>query len=271
MEIRYFGWSGVTIQQADVLVGFDLFGDAVTWEIADDTAATILCLTHGHPEHCGSLRHFLTVPEARPHLATTHLVSSPDVVRHITRGGVLPPDRAHSVSDGESTTIGSVQVMAFTWQHLPLLPPGIGPKIAYAAHLLSHPIELVRIGLGGLGLPMNAPTLGFHITFPDGSTVLNYAEGLHRLTDPHEVESVARTLPAEVLLFAVEPEDVDAIPGWLEILHPSRVYLYEAHRPWRELFRLPYLDLDVYAEELSARFPEMQFSALTRPGQRIAA
>lgn len=269
MDVQYFGWSGVAIRHAGALVGFDLFGEAVTWTIAEEATTTILCLTHGHPEHCGSLRSFLTTADASPHLATTHLISSPPVVKHVAGGGVLPPDQVHSLQDAGRVSIADVQVTAFAWRHFPLLPPGLRPKVEYVTRLLMRPTSLVRIGFSSFGLPVRAPTLGFHLTFADGCTVLNYAEGLHRFTDPDEVEAVAKASPAEVLVFAVEPEDVEVIPRWLEVLRPSAVYLYEAHRPWRELFRLPYVDLDAYARALSARFPETHCTALIRAGQVV--
>jgi hypothetical protein len=260
MEVRYLGWSGVIVRHADILVGFDPFGSGLTGDGIEAATRTILCLTHGHPDHCGGLQRLLAVSEA-----ATDLVSSPAVVDYIARGGPFPRVRLHSLEDTESVSIGGTRVTAFGWKHLPLLPPGVRPGIAYAAHLLSRPISFMRIGISSLGLPIHAPTLGFHITFADGRGVQNYAEGLHRLTDPREVEAVARTWPADVLMFAVEPEDVDVIPQWLQILHPSTVLLYEAHRPWRELFRLPCVDLNVYAAELSSRFREMRFTALVHP------
>lgn len=136
--------------------------------------------------------------------------------------------------------------------------------------MLSRPIDFARIAFAGLHLPLRAPMLGFHITFADGMTVLNYAEGLHRITDPSEVEAVAHELSADALLFAVEPEDVQAIPRWLEMLRPAMVFLYEAHRPWRERFRLPYVDLDAYATELSDRFQHTPFKALATLGRRLS-
>lgn len=262
MDIQYFGWSGVAIRHAGVLVGFDLYGDAVTWDRLGDATATILCLTHGHPEHCGSLRRFLATTEAHSRLPTTHIISSPPVVKHVAGNGRLPSDHAHGVDDGGRVTVGEVEVAAFAWKHFPLLPPGMRAKATYTARLLRRPIRLARIGFSSLGLPVRAPMIGFHVTFADGRTVLNYAEGLHRLTDPDEVKTVARTLSAEVLLFAIEPEDVEVIPRWLEMLRPSTVFLYEAHRPWRELFRLPYVDLQTYADELSARFRHTRFNTL---------
>ena len=73
MDIHYFGWSGVALQQGETLIGFDLFGEAVTWDVLPDAATTILCVTHGHPEHCGSLRRLLS-DRAAP-LDRTHVVS----------------------------------------------------------------------------------------------------------------------------------------------------------------------------------------------------
>ncbi len=269
MDIQYFGWSGVTIRHANTLVGFDLFGDAVTWEKLEPADTTILCLTHGHPEHSGSMRQFLSRPDGQSRLMTTHVVSSLPVVQHVTQGTMLPSSHAHEIKNRQNAAVSGIQITAFTWKHLPLLPPGILPKIDYFFHLISHPLNFVQIGMSSLSLPTNAPTLGFHLIFPDGQRVLNYAEGLHRLTDRQEVDWVARHLPADTLLLAVEPEDVEAIPQWLELLQPSSVFLYEAHRPWRELFRLPYLDLNSYADQLAARFSKLRCNVLVSPGQII--
>lgn len=137
------------------------------------------------------------------------------------------------------------------------------------ASLLRHPVPFVRIAASEIRLPMRAPTLGFQVRFPGGRTLLNYSEGLHRLTDPAEVEAVARRLSTDVLLFAVEPEDVEAIPRWVRVLGSPEVILYEAHRPWRELFDLPYVDLDDVARELEARVPSARVRTVTLPGQRL--
>ncbi len=260
MQTHYYGWSGIALQHDDTVIGFDLFGENVTWSVLPPATTTILCVTHGHPEHCGSLRQLLAAADAR--LAQTHIVSSPAVLAHVTQGIQIPAGNLHPVEDGQTVTIAGVQVAVFAWRHLPLLPSGIGPKLEYVWRLVLRPLELARIGFAGLRLPMGAPMIGFHIRWPDGATVLNYAEGLHRSTNPGEVQTVARRLPATTLLFAVEPEDAEAVPHWIAALAPTTVMLYEAHRPWRETFQLPYIDLTDYARTLSARFPQMQFVPL---------
>lgn len=269
MKIQYHNWSGITLKHDNMLIGFDLFGDSVTWDVLKEAQNIVLCLTHGHPEHAGSLRAFLETPEAHLYLANIHLISSPDVIQHINRHSILATENVHPVKDGESITIAGVKVTAFTWVHMPLLPPGLREKLVYIFQLLMHPLDLIRIGTLGLRLPMNAPQLGFHIAYPDGTTVLNYSEGVHRLTNPGEVEQVSRSLPADNLLFAVEPDDAEAIPRWVEMLAPKAVYVYEAHRPWRDLFHLPFIDLNEYARELSQRFPYTRICTLTNAGQVI--
>lgn len=269
MDIQYFDWSGITLRHGDTIVGFDLFGESVTWNVLPDAATTILCVTHGHPEHCGSLRRFLSAENAR--LDRTHVISSPAVIDHVTHGVQIPAANLHPIEKNRVLEIDGVRITAFEWQHMPLLPPSARAKTSYAVHVLRRPIEFARVATGGLRLPMNAPMLGFHVTFADGLRVLNYAEGMHRLTDAHEVESTARQLPADVLLFAVEPEDAAVIPRWIEILSPSMVILYEAHRPWREMFDLPYIDLEDYAAKLSARFRQIEFVPLIVPGARHIA
>lgn len=266
MQIQYFGWSGIALLHDNTVIGFDLYGEKVTWNAFTEDQPIILCLTHGHPEHAGSLEAFLKAPEARRHLPNVHLISSPDVVKHINRHGILASDNVHPVHDGESVTIDGIKITSFTWVHMPLLPPGLRDKVEYILQLILHPLDLLRIGTSALRLPMNAPQLGFHIAYPDGTTVLNYSEGVHRLTDPREVQQVAEKLPADLLFFAVEPDDVKAIPRWVEMLAPKEVYLYEAHRPWRDLFHLPFIDVRDYARELSKGFPQITFDALVVPG-----
>ncbi|GIK29957.1 MAG: hypothetical protein BroJett007_30950 [Chloroflexota bacterium] len=271
MQIQYFGWSAITLQHNGVLVGFDLYGDDVHWSSLDGDMPKLFCLTHGHPEHAGSLQAFLESPEARPHLPHVHLLSSAEVIRHINRNGILSPENLHPLDEGDSVTIAGVKVSTFRWVHMPLLPPGLREKMEYIFQLLTHPIDLFRIGTLGLSLPMNAPQLGFHLTYPDGTTMLNYSEGVHRLTRAEEVAQVAKSLPADVLLFAVEPDDAEAIPRWVEMLNPKDVYIYEAHRPWRDLFHLPFIDLEDYAQQLSKRFPAKTFSPLVRVGMLAEA
>ncbi len=269
MKIQYHNWSGITLKHDNTLVGFDLFGESVSWDILQEAQTIVICLTHGHPEHAGSLRAFLEAPEAQPYLSNIHLISSLPVIRHINRHDILSTANVHPLQDGEHITLNGMTISAFQWIHMPLLPPGFGEQVKYIFQLLTHPIDLIRIGVMGLRLPMNAPQLGFHITYADGTRVLNYSEGVHRLTKSQEIEQIAQRLPSDILFFAVEPDDALIIPQWVEILGAKEVFIYEAHRPWRDTFHLPFIDLNQYAQELTTRFPKHRFNALTKIGQLV--
>jgi hypothetical protein len=269
VDIQYFGWSGVAVRCGDALVGFDLFGDAVTWDALGCAEPTILCLTHGHPEHVGSIRRLLAALEAEERLSTVHLVSSSRLVAFANRDNVLPASNLHVIAPGETTNVAGVNVAAFKWTHGSLLPDGAGPKREYLTRLVSHPLAAIRIGLSGLRVPTNTPTLGFHLTFANGSTFLNYSEGMHRQANAQDVQAVARQSPADTVVFAVEPEEIDVIPRWVETMSPETVLIYEAHRPWRDIFGMQTIDLVAYAASLSEHLSPTRFHALTRPGQTV--
>jgi hypothetical protein len=269
MEIQYFGWSGLSVRSGDAMVGFDLFGDAVTWDALGNADATILCLTHGHPEHVGAIRRFLAAPEAEKRLPSIHLVSSSQLVAFANRDNVLPASNLHVIAPGETASVAGVDVAAFEWTHGSLLPAGAGPKFEHVKRLVSHPLAAIRIGFSGLRMPRNAPTLGYHLTFADGTTLLNYSEGMHRQANAQDVQAVAHQSPADTVVFAVEPEETDVIPRWVETLNPESVLMYEAHRPWRDIFGMETIDLNAYAASLSEHLGPTRFHALTRPGQTV--
>lgn len=261
MEIEYHGWSGVSLDFDAAAVGFDLgAGTASALEPEDES---ILCVTHGHPDHCGLLQERAEAGE----VFSGTVISSPAVVDHFASRGVVDPERAVAADRFDTFRLRGVRISTFLWEHMPLLPPGIVDKGTYLGHILSRPLSAVDVVTSGLGLPLFGPTLGFYVEPPDEPSVLNYAEGLHRLTDPTEVESVGERFPdPDVLLSAVEPEDTDAVPRWIADLNPSRAFIYEAHRPWREQFGLEAVDLADYADALTRDLEGIRVEALVEPG-----
>ena len=243
-------------------IGFDLPLEAVSdWRGPE--GGDVLCVTHGHPDHCGLLLRLQALDLPR---VSFDLVASDSVVDHF-QGLWSGEKRAlHPVEAGEAIEVDGVRISAFKWEHMPLVPPETGRALHYVMNLVRHPVQLAQVVTDGIGLPLAGPMLGYMVEMPEGMKVLNYAEGLHRLTERGEVESVVERLQPDILLSAVEPEDLKAVERWVELIDAAHVFLYEAHRPWRESFELEELDLDRFASRLDERMPSSEVIALTDPG-----
>jgi hypothetical protein len=265
MELRYFGWSGVTVRHGDREIAFDIPEES-DWEAPLRPVESIYCVTHGHLEHCALLGHLdRRVVEGKTRL---RLLSSAPIVEFAKRGTSLPGENLHVVGEGVPFRGEKETVTAFEWRHMDLVPRGFLQAIRHFGHLAAKPLEFLRILDRGSRLPRNAPTLGFHVRFPDGRTVLNYSEGLHSKTREEEVRRVAEEFRSDVLLAGVEPEDVDIMPRWISILRPRAAFLYEPHRPWRRKFGMPCLDLPRYVESAFQGLPGIQVFPLF-PGQTV--
>ena len=261
MEIRYFGWSGVTVAHGNALVAFDIPGEA-GWRAPLTPFRTVFCVTHGHLEHCSSMPGL----EKRAGEGRFDLISSVPVIEYARKVSLLSAVQMHALAGEEVIDLDGTVVTAIAWEHMALLPPGLPAKVRHLAHLASRPLDLIRIVAGGSKPPRHAPTLGFHVKFPDGKTLLNYSEGLHRHADESGVRRIAANFPADILLAAVEPEDAGILPKWIGILKPKEVFLYEAHRLWREKFKMSCLDLESYVRKISGRLKGIRFHSLS-PGQ----
>ncbi len=262
MRIKYSGWSSFSLDHCEIFAGFDVFGRGV-----EDVGFVVgnpyhLFISHGHPEHCGHINKI----RRRDHSRQLRLYSSEPVLDFVRSFG-LTEVQLHGLSKNPMVTESGLCVASFEWKHMPLLPPeSVGAKIRHLLQLARHPLRFVSEFVSGLGMPIRAPTIGFHLRFPDGTTVLNYAEGLHRLTLADEVERVARQYPSDILLAGVEREDREVIPRWIKILNPRTVVLFEPHGPWRSAFGFPETPLREIGEGIQKLFPEKKVIVCESPG-----
>jgi hypothetical protein len=107
--------------------------------------------------------------------------------------------------------------------------------------------------------------LGYRLVPDRGPRVLVYSEGLHRRTPAVEVRGLREALPAELLLFAVEPEDAAVLPDLVAATGVSDVVPYEAHRDWRAELAMPQADLGRLVRELAARDVAVHLVSRGRP------
>ena len=250
-RLVWLGWSGFLVTGPG---GAALYIDPPAGTTFPADRAAHILITHGHPEHVeGTRAHLRNPARTQP----VEVAAGAGVCRHLRRHARHPADRLRVCAPQEHFELAGFGVDVFSWHHMPLLPPGLGPKLAHLRALASRPGRALRIVLDGIRGPWPFPMLGFRIVPPGGERILVYGEGLHRMASADVVAAVGRELPADVLLAAVEPEDVDSLPELIARAGARQVALYEAHRPWREGFGMPLADLDALA------------AVLVRAGRRI--
>jgi len=244
-RLAWLGWSGFRISAPG---GAVLHVDPPAGTVFAPEGAAHILVTHGHPEHVeGTLAHLRDPARTQP----VEVAAGAGVCRHLRRHARHPADRLRVCVPQDHFQLAGFGVDVFAWHHMPLLPPGLGPKLAHLRSLASRPGRALRIVLDGLRGPWPFPMLGFRIACPGGERLLVYGEGLHRMAGAEAVAAVGRSLPADVLLAAVEPEDIGALPELIARTGARQVALYEAHRPWREGFGMPLADLDALAATLA--------------------
>lgn len=244
-RLSWLGWSGFRITAPD---GAELYVDPPGGShFAPERAAHIL-ITHGHPEHVQGTLDLVRDPERH---AAVVVAAGAGVCRYLRTRARPESDRFLVCVPQGRFDLGGFDIDVFSWRHMPLLPPGWDAKLRHLRALASRPGLALRVLLAGLRGPWPFPMLGFRIARPGCPRMLVYGEGLHRHAGAQAVAQVGRLLPAELLLAAVEPEDVDELPDLVAHVGTPEVALYQAHQPWREAFGMPLADLDELAAVLA--------------------
>lgn len=246
-KLTYLGWSGFRIAYPGLPeIVLDPPGGA---QLPRD-AELVICISHGHPEHFLGALAYLQDPSRT---APVTLLASEQVSRYLKRHSSHSEDRFIPCKAGERHDLDGITIGLFGWKHMSLLPPGLGPSLAHLFRLITHPILAAGIIADGLGGPGEGPMLGFHLAPAKGERILAYGEGMHRLLEEAEATKVGVAWPADLLLTAVEPEDLEQLPGLMQAAGAPKVIPFEAHRPWREGFGMSVVDLDALASALDSQ------------------
>ena len=259
--LRYLGWSGFRVDWPD---GTTVFVDPPEAAALPHDREAWIAITHGHPEHVAGAAAHLADPQR---MAAARVLASSRVCAHLRHSSRHAGDRFRALDAGGSATLPGLRVQAFAWRHMPLLPPEPSLAVRHAAHLARHPgitLGIVKDGL--VGSPPGA-MLGFGLIPYEGPRVLVYSEGLHRRTRISEVRAAREQIDADVLLFAVEPEDVEVLPDLVAAIGARVVVPYEAHAEWRESLVMPRADLEQLSRDLASRGIHAHAAASNRPTQ----
>jgi L-ascorbate metabolism protein UlaG (beta-lactamase superfamily) len=265
--LTYLGWSGFVLKYPDA--------PPIVIDAQDETGIPRdqdigLVVTHGHPEHIAGAAAWLR-DKARSGAA--NVFASPGVCRFLARRG-RPNDHVNSCLPGETHRVGDITIDVFRCRHMPLMPPEKGGTRERLRQIAGNPGLAASIVADVFRCPAPGPTLGFRFSHPAGPAVLFYGEGLHRGAGVEKITRVGSTLPAGILIAAVEPEDAGVMPDLVAATGAAVMVPYEAHAPWRRSFGMPCADLDALATRLERTGREVVQvfeGSSVRLGERAAA
>lgn len=234
LGVTYQGWSGCVLVAPG---GIPLYFDPAPGSALPDQKK-IVFITHGHPEHVeGIASHLRSVRENG-----ISVLGSSSVCKFLKTKSSNRADSFLAVNEGSSLSLHGWSVDVFGWEHMSLLPAGWKEKGTYLKRLLRHPVRLAKIGVHGLSGPRHAPMLGYRVS-GYGRRIVYFGEGLHRCTSDACLRVAMGNEPVDVLLAAVEPEDAQDLPRLVMASGARQLLAFEAHRPWREQFELPQINL----------------------------
>ncbi|GAX62220.1 Zn-dependent hydrolase of the beta-lactamase fold [Candidatus Scalindua japonica] len=236
LKMTYLGWSGFRFSCSD---GPQIFVDPPDTTGIDNEREAWFLLSHGHSEHVAGTANYLT---DLSRVAPVTVLASPTICRYLERRHGRKGDRFISSLPGDVKTLPGLRIDVFSWQHMPLLPSGFKSRIRYLFRLVQRLDFTLKVLRSGLKLIKVGPMLGFRLIPKSGPRLLLYSEGLHKYADRMEIKETGQLLSAELILFAVRPEDVQVIPDLLSTLGSSVAVPYEAHKYWRRGFGLPVVD-----------------------------
>ncbi len=253
LHMTYLGWSGFRFSWSG---GPQILVDPPDVAGIDREREAWLLLSHGHSEHVAGALNYLTDTSR---VAPVTVLASPPVCRYLKCRYGRKDDRFIACLPGDVKTLSDLRIDVFNWRHMPLLPSGLRPALRYLFHLVRHLDFTLKILRGGLKLIKVGPMLGFRLVPKSGPRLLLYSEGLHKHTSKIEIKETGQLLNAEVLLFAVRPEDAQVIPDLVATIGISVAVPYEAHQDWRKGFGLPVANL----ADIAIQLKNCGISALT--------
>lgn len=247
-DLAYLGWSGFRLQFHP---NSPIYIDPPKGTVFPVTGDVVVLLTHGHPEHLGGTISLLKSDCS----CEVTIVASTRLCVYLSSVNKLQRITFRGVSAGLDVRLSNgISLSIFSWDHIPLMPPGLPATFQHAWRLLRHAQEAWRIIRMMLKGPKVAgPMIGFVIHQPKHAPVIIYGEGLHRRCRKREVAEICATIPGATLLAAVEPEDEAFLPAIICECNPGHVVLYEPHKKWRRQFKMPFANLRALRAALMER------------------
>ena len=263
-KIRYFGWSALSIETPDGALFFDPFFrpycGAEWFHLADFKHAKYICVTHGHEEH------FLDVPVIARETGAT-VIGSPSVCSFLKWRRGIPASQMRTIDPKrfETISVPGFTLSAFRWKHRDInLPRALSRALFHG-----NATQLSWAWSSATRAPFYSPYTGFHVTLPDGLTILNYNEGFNTKMTDAEIADLGRRHRTDVLLAGMQLNFIDDVVRGVAALKPKVVVLYPPHEYFHAMMGATSEPWPAFADAVRKRFPEVEVHT-AQPGFELA-
>jgi L-ascorbate metabolism protein UlaG (beta-lactamase superfamily) len=261
--VRYYGWSGLSIETGDGALFFDPFFRpycGAQWFTLDDFLhAKYICVTHGHEEH------FLDVPVIAKRTGAT-------VIGHGSATGFLrwrrglPRDKLIAVKPYEKLELPGFGITSFRWKHRDINLP----KALSRAVFEGNTTQLAWAWSSATRAPFYTPYTGYHVELRDGLTVLNYNEGFNTKMTDAEIGALGERFRTDVLLAGMQLHFMEDVARGAAALRPKVVLLYPPHQEFHKMMGAVSAPWTEFAAAVRKRVPSAEV-ILAEPGTAIDA
>ncbi len=261
--IRYYGWSGLSIETPAGALFFDPFFRpycGAQWFAVDDFAhAKYICVTHGHEEH------FLDVPVVARRTGAT-VVGSGAVTSFLRWRSRLPPAKLVTVRPFEPREVPGFKLTTFTWKHRDInLPRALSKAVLHG-----NATQLSWAWSSATRAPFYSPYTGYHVELPNGLTILNYNEGFNTKMTDAEIEALGKRFRTDVLLGGIQLNFTADVARGAAALNPKVVVLYPPHDYFHRMMGATSAPWQDFVDAVRERLPAAVV-VLAEPGTVVDA
>jgi L-ascorbate metabolism protein UlaG (beta-lactamase superfamily) len=277
--IKYYGWSAIELRVRGKSIFFDPFFrpycGAHWFDQQDFAHADVVCVTHGHEEH------FLDVPQV-VRSTGAQVVATPAVCRFLERRSKIPHGQLLPTEWGGRVRAADVDIALFPWKHRDINLVKAMSKAVFRGNAT----QLSWAWSSATNAPFYAGYTGFHLTLPDGTTVLNDNEGFNSKTTEADLQQLHRDHPrVDVLLAGMQLFFIDDVVRGVQALGPRVVFLYPPHEKFHEMMEVGSAPWEDFASAVRRACPQVRvvvaepgtvmqlsdFSTRIDPRRRLAA
>jgi L-ascorbate metabolism protein UlaG (beta-lactamase superfamily) len=257
-KLMYYGWSFFSVETGQGVLLFDPFFRpecGAEWAHLDDFARTnIICLTHGHHEH------YLDTPVVAKKTGAT-VVAPSEICDHLKSRYGISPSQLKPIDLGQTVELRGFRITAFEWRHRT-----INLWKAFFGGGVLHGLNFVYNGM--MKSPFSARKFGYHVKTPDGTTIMNYCEGLNNNMVVQEVQELGQTHQTDILLAGYQLNFEEHVGLGVKALAPKKAVLFHPHEKLFAKIGVPTSPVDRFVERIKQSSPGTEI-IMSRPGTQV--